>query len=85
MLYFDNAATTYPKPGSVLKAVDESIKYYCANPGRAGHNMAQRTSKLVFSTREKIAELFGFGICYRIIAHAFWRDIVFFIYLINRI
>lgn len=59
MLYFDNAATTYPKPGSVLKAVDESIKYYCANPGRAGHNMAQRTSKLVFSTREKIAELFG--------------------------
>ena len=59
MLYFDNAATSFPKPDSVVKAVNDSIRYYCANPGRAGHDMAQRTSKLVYRTREKTAELFG--------------------------
>ena len=59
MVYLDNAATSYPKPYCVIKAVENSIKYYCANPGRAGHSTAQRTSKLVYETREKAAELFG--------------------------
>ena len=33
MIYFDNAATTYPKPKSVLSAVSGAAVYYGGNPG----------------------------------------------------
>ncbi len=59
MLYFDNAATTYPKPDCVIKAVYNSLFKYGANPGRAGHYMANNASELVYTTREKSAKLFG--------------------------
>ena len=39
MIYLDNAATTYPKPPQVIRAVDEAMRRYGANPGRAGHKM----------------------------------------------
>lgn len=59
MIYLDNAATTFPKPNSVINTVNNSLINYCANPGRAGHNMSQKVSELVYSTREKSAKLFG--------------------------
>ncbi len=59
MLYFDNAATTYPKPYEVRKAVNASFLYYGANPGRSGHKLAMDTAREVFKCREKIAKLFG--------------------------
>ena len=33
MLYFDNAATTWPKPAEVKSAVFSALIYYGANPG----------------------------------------------------
>lgn len=33
MVYFDNAATTYPKPNEVIKAVNNAFVHYGANPG----------------------------------------------------
>ena len=59
MLYFDNAATTFPKPEKVKKAVLESFLYYGANPGRSGHALSMETAKRVFECREKAAKLFG--------------------------
>ena len=59
LLYFDNAATTFPKPLSVRKAVSESFFRFGANPGRSGHRMGMETSKAVFRCREKASELFG--------------------------
>ena len=59
MLYFDNAATSWPKPISVKKAVSDALQYYGANPGRSGHEMAMETAKKVYSCRKKAAELFG--------------------------
>ena len=59
MLYFDNAATTFPKPENVRKAVLESFLYYGANPGRSGHDLAMETAKKVFEAREKAADFFG--------------------------
>ena len=35
MMYFDNAATTYPKPTTVNQAVERALRLYGANPGRA--------------------------------------------------
>ena len=59
MLYFDNAATTFPKPYSVRKAVYESFGTFGANPGRSGHKMGMETARKVYETRKKAAELFG--------------------------
>ncbi len=59
MIYFDNAATTFPKPESVVKAVENALKYNSANPGRAGHKMAYETAELVYNTRKLAADFFG--------------------------
>ena len=53
MLYFDNAATTFPKPFAVKKAVEESFLSFGANPGRSGHKMGMETARKVFETRKK--------------------------------
>lgn len=59
MLYFDNAATSYPKPKTVINAVSEGFLYYGANPGRSGHYLAMKTAEKVFDCREKAGKLFG--------------------------
>jgi cysteine desulfurase family protein len=57
MIYLDNAATTYPKPESVYKRVEEIIRNIGGNPGRSSHRMALEASRVIFSTRESLAEL----------------------------
>lgn len=59
MIYLDNAATTYPKPVSVLHTAEKALYDYEANPGRSGHRLSLETSKQVFGAREKCAEFFG--------------------------
>lgn len=59
MVYFDNAATTYPKPHSVISAMTGALIEYGANPGRAGHKLSMKTAEAVYSAREKCAEFFG--------------------------
>lgn len=59
MLYFDNAATTWPKPAEVKNAVLSALTYYGANPGRSGHKMAMETAAKVFECRQRAAALFG--------------------------
>lgn len=59
MIYFDNAATTFPKPKSVNEAVAQAMRFYGANPGRSGHDMAVKTSEQVYACRERAAQLFG--------------------------
>jgi len=59
MIYLDNAATTWPKPESVISAVAESLKHSAANPGRSGHKMSISASEKIFLIREEIAALFG--------------------------
>ncbi len=61
MIYFDNAATSYPKPRSVIKATERCLKEYCANPGRSTHDMAVRSAEAVYETREIVADYIGFG------------------------
>ncbi len=59
MIYFDNAATTYPKPVCVRRAVSEAIVKYGGNPGRSGHKMSLAASDAVYRVRERAAEMFG--------------------------
>ena len=59
MIYLDNAATTGHKPEQVVRAVETALKRYSANPGRSGHIFSERTAGAVYSTRGKVANLFG--------------------------
>lgn len=59
MIYLDNAATTWPKPGSVLHQSAEAIFACLGNPGRSGHKCSQKSAELVFLARERIAHLLG--------------------------
>lgn len=59
MIYFDNGATTFPKPRSVVNAVESTMRYYGANPGRSGHKMSLKASEIMYDCRKNAAELFN--------------------------
>ena len=59
MIYFDNAATTFPKPKEVIRGVAECMQNYGGNPGRGAHPLALAAAEAVYSTREELASLFG--------------------------
>lgn len=59
IIYFDNSATSFPKPEEVYKASEKAMRIFGANPGRGGHRMAVEASKEIFKVREKIANLFN--------------------------
>ena len=58
-IYFDNSATSWPKPISVIEAVSDFMKNFGASPGRSGHSMALKAARLVFETRELLTEFFN--------------------------
>jgi len=58
MTYFDNAATSWPKPPCVAEAMARFLAEVGANPGRAGHRLAVEAARLVYGAREAVAELF---------------------------
>lgn len=57
ILYFDNASTSYPKPGNVAKEVTHYLEFIGVSPGRGGYSLAQQASQLVEGVRERIAAL----------------------------
>ncbi len=59
MIYLDNAATTFPKPQSVYESIMRAMTVYGANPGRGSHAMAIEGAKIIYETRELLAELFN--------------------------
>ncbi len=59
MIYLDNAATSYPKPSEVIKAVNTAFSVYGANPGRSGYEMSVKSAAQVFKAREVLDEFFG--------------------------
>lgn len=58
MAYFDNAATTYPKPECVYVFMDEFYRKSGGNVGRGDHSMSATAGGLVSDTRKKLQELF---------------------------
>jgi cysteine desulfurase family protein len=59
MIYFDNAATSWPKPPGVAEAMTHFINNVGANPGRAGHRLAVEAARVVYAAREAAAALFN--------------------------
>jgi selenocysteine lyase/cysteine desulfurase len=58
MIYLDNAATSFPKPESVYKAMDRFAREDMANPGRAGHKMALAAERALDDCRHRLNQLF---------------------------
>ena len=56
-IYLDNAATSYPKPASVLRAVTSAMRDCGGNPGRGAHRHARAASELLYECRKEVAEL----------------------------
>ncbi|QZT35262.1 aminotransferase class V-fold PLP-dependent enzyme [Caldalkalibacillus thermarum TA2.A1] len=59
VIYFDQAASSWPKPDGVAKAMMEAVQQYGANPGRGGHQLAVRAAQTISQTRARLAKLFG--------------------------
>lgn len=57
MIYFDNAATSWPKPPGVAEAMARFLNEVGANPGRAGHRLAVESGRIVYAAREAVCEL----------------------------
>ena len=58
MIYFDNAATSWPKPDAVRLALNHYFGEAGGNPGRSGHRMSVAAARIVESAREALADLF---------------------------
>ena len=58
MIYFDNAATSLPKPPSVGLAMLKALDSF-GGAGRGGHPAALEASRSVFQARKAVANLLG--------------------------
>jgi cysteine desulfurase/selenocysteine lyase len=58
MIYLDYAATSWPKPPEVIQAMSEFLECAGGNPGRSGHHLSVKAARVIYNTREAIAELF---------------------------
>lgn len=59
MIYFDNAATSFPKAPGVAEAMSAFLATEAANPGRAGHRMAVAAERMLDEARLKLTRFFG--------------------------
>lgn len=57
MIYLDNAATTYPKPEQVYKALDYANRNLAFNAGRGEYKESTEAFNLIEDTRKKLASL----------------------------
>lgn len=58
MIYFDQAASSFPKPSAVAEAMSDAVNLYGANPGRSSHQTARTASDIIEKTRKKLQRLF---------------------------
>ena len=58
MIYFDNAATSWPKPPAVADAVTAQFTGAGGNPGRSGHRFSIAAARILEDAREGLATLF---------------------------
>ncbi len=55
----DNAATSWPKPPEVMRAMSDFLERAGGNAGRSGHRLSLSAGRIVYDTREALAEFFN--------------------------
>lgn len=58
-IYVDQAATSYPKPLEVLRAMTEHLRLRGGNPGRGSHRLSMAAAEEVYACREAAATFLG--------------------------
>jgi len=59
IVYFDHAATSWPKPDVVIEAMERSLVTAGGNPGRGAHTLAVAASRTILEARGAVAGLLG--------------------------
>ncbi len=59
LLYFDNAATSWPKPEETQAAMNRYLREIGGSPGRSGHRLSIEAGRVILDAREAVALLFG--------------------------
>ncbi len=59
MIYLDNAATSFPKPDTVIDTVLRVIREIGGNTGRTSHSSAIKAGEIVYNTRQSLADMFS--------------------------
>lgn len=59
LIYFDNAATSWPKPAGMIEAMGYYNEMIGGSPGRSGHQRSLDAGRIILETREALAALFG--------------------------
>lgn len=67
MIYFDNAATSYPKPPEVYDNTFRFMRESAGNPGRGVHHFSNASAQIIEDTRRAIAHLFSIPDPHRVI------------------
>ena len=58
-IYLNNAATSFPKPESVYRSIDEFNRFMGGNPGRGSIQNSIEAGSILFNARESLAEFFN--------------------------
>lgn len=61
LIYFDNAATTFPKPNVVYEFMNSFYRNHGVNPGRSGFDASLEAEEIVMNTRKLLTDLFNAG------------------------
>ena len=59
LTYFDNAATSFPKPEAVPRAMADFLHDMAVNPGRSGFDLALSADRMVTRVRTKLDRFFN--------------------------
>ncbi len=59
LIYFDNAATAWPKPKSVYSFMDDFYRKTGVNPGRSGFDLALEAGAILDNLRKRLTLFFG--------------------------
>ena len=57
MIYFDNAATTFPKPECVYERMDKVNRTLAVNAGRGSYALAREAAELINDTRNELLDM----------------------------
>ena len=55
----DHAATSWPKPPQVIRAMVDYLERAGGNPGRSGHRLSIAAGRIVYETREALGAFFN--------------------------
>jgi cysteine desulfurase family protein len=59
LIYFDNGATSFPKPERVARAISAFLTEGAVNPGRSGFDLSLETGRMVDGVRRGLTRLFN--------------------------